>query len=93
MRSFILIDFLIERVKQLFIKVDETEKELKSHNHDNDYYQKEEIDIMNNIKQNPSVLNHDYRIKEGNNAVVGGPYEISQGCVLEIPNGSTLTVL
>jgi len=93
MRNFILIDFLVERIKNLFSKIEKTEEELKNHDHNSDYYMKEEIDIMNNVKQNSSKLNFDYRIKEGNNALIAGDYEIESGCVLEIPNGSIVTIL
>lgn len=93
MKNFILIDFLVERVKNLFSLIEKTEDELKEHNHDSRYYRKEEIDIINNIKQNPNILSFDYRIKEGNNAVIAGDYEIAPGCVLEIPKGSTVTIV
>jgi hypothetical protein len=92
MKNFILIDFLIERVKNLFVKIEKNEIEIKTHTHE-EFYKKEEIDVMNNISQNPNKLNFDYRLKEGNNGVIGGPYEIESGCALEVPVGSVLTIV
>jgi len=86
MRDFILIDFLIEKVKKLFTL-------LETHNHDDKYYTKEEIDANLNMNMNPSKISYDFKIKEGNNAIMGGPVEIEAGKVLEIPKGSVLTIL
>ena len=68
MRDFILIDFLIEKVKKLFTL-------LESHTHD-EYVKKEDLEVSNIIKQHPKTLTFDYKIEEGNNAVISGPFEI-----------------
>lgn len=86
MRNFILSDFLIERIKKIF-------NLLENHNHDNLYVRKDEYNIESMIKQTPNRLTFDYKIKEGNNAVVSGPFEIAGGCVLEIPKGSSFSII
>jgi len=86
MKNFILIDYIIERIKQLFTLLD-------THNHSDLYYTKEEIDAKNHLKQNISKLTSDYKIQEGHNSIVGGPFEIESGTTLEIPKGSTLSVI
>ena len=85
MRDFVLIDFLIEKVKKLF-------KLLETHNHDNVYVKKEELENTTFIKQSPNRLTFDYKIEEGNNAIVSGPFEVSAGSTLEIPKGSVFSV-
>jgi hypothetical protein len=86
MRDFILIDFLIEKIKKIFVL-------LENHNHDNLYVRKEDLEVETFIKQTPNRLTFDYRIKDGNNAVVSGPFEIANGVTLEIPKGSVLSVI
>jgi hypothetical protein len=86
MKDFILIDFLIEKVKKLF-------QILETHQHDSRYYTKEEFDAKDLIKQHPNSINFDYKIQEGNNAILSGPFEIKNGFVLEIPKGSTASVV
>ena len=86
MRDFVLIDFLIEKVKKIFVL-------LENHNHDNRYVKKDELEIETFLKQSPNRLTFDYRLKDGNNAVVSGPFEISNGVSLEIPKGSVLTII
>lgn len=86
MRDFILIDFLVEKVKKLF-------KLLETHDHDNMYVKKEDLEVGNFIKQSPNRLTFDYKIEEGNNAMVTGTFEIEAGSVLEIPKGSVFSVV
>jgi len=86
MRDFILIDFIIERIKKLFSLIE-------NHTHDNLYINKDIYEIENFIKQHPNVLTIDYRIKDGNNAIISGPFEIQSDKILEIPKGSTLTII
>jgi len=85
MRNFILLDFLLEKVKKLFLLIE-------NHNHDDIYVKKEE-NIEKIIPQSANTLTSNYKIKENHNAVVSGPYEIKGGVILEIPKGSTFTVL
>jgi hypothetical protein len=86
MREIVLIDFLIEKVKKIFTL-------LESHNHDDLYVKKDELEIDTFIKQTPNRLTFDYRLKDGNSAVVSGPFEIANGNVLEIPKGSVLSII
>jgi len=86
MKNFILIDYIIERIKQLFTLLD-------THKHDDIYYTKDEIDAKSYLKQNINKLTNDYKIQDGHNSIVGGPFEIESGTTLEIPKGSTLSVV
>jgi hypothetical protein len=86
MRDFILIDFLIEKVNKLFSL-------LENHTHDNLYVKKEDLEVETFIKQTPNRITFDYRIKDGNNAILSGPIEISSGTTLEVPKGSVLSII
>jgi len=86
MKNFVLIDFLIEKIKKLFYIIE-------NHNHDDVYVKKEELEIDEFIKQTPNRLTIDYKIKNGNNAVVAGPFEIKGGTTLEIPKDSVLSII
>ena len=86
MRDFILIDFLIEKVKKLFTLIE-------THDHDSIYVKKEDLEVSDFIKQHPKTLTFDYKIEEGNNAIISGPFEIANGNVLEIPKGSVVTII